>query len=211
MKGSVTDGQLGQLAVKQHELFERVKRGAYASVEAVLDALQLVIEGKEPIVPVLATGDKPAVLSLVNPSVGYAATDDSNPAEYYQTRPGLWVSGDFERLVRSKASRVSVAAATGKSYDLTKPANDRTIEDELGEGHQFESESELCAYLAQMIDKQPNGSESDLQNNGYWNLFYLRGCVVGVRWGAGDREWDVYAWQLVGVEWGAGSRAFSRN
>lgn len=54
MKTIVTDGQLGQLAVKQNELFGRAKKGVYASFDEMLDALQLVIEGKAPIVPTLA-------------------------------------------------------------------------------------------------------------------------------------------------------------
>lgn len=58
MKPIVTDGQLGQLAVKQHELFERTKRGVYASFDAMLAALQSVIEGTTPIVPVLAVVEK---------------------------------------------------------------------------------------------------------------------------------------------------------
>ncbi len=58
MKTIVTDGQLGQLAVKQHELFRRAKEGAYADLNNVLDSLQTLIEGKEPIVPTLATEQK---------------------------------------------------------------------------------------------------------------------------------------------------------
>ncbi|HUQ29936.1 MAG TPA: hypothetical protein VM103_00220 [Candidatus Paceibacterota bacterium] len=59
MKAIVTDGQLAQLAVKQHELFARAKKGVYASFEVMLDALQQVIEGKVPTIPVLASaGEK---------------------------------------------------------------------------------------------------------------------------------------------------------
>lgn len=55
MKTLVTDGQLGQLAVKQHELFRRAKEGAYANLEQVLYAIQSVIEGKQPTIPTLVT------------------------------------------------------------------------------------------------------------------------------------------------------------
>ena len=53
MNTIVTDGQLGQLAVKQNELFGRAKKGVYVSFEEVLDALQQVIEGKVPVIPTL--------------------------------------------------------------------------------------------------------------------------------------------------------------
>ena len=58
MKNHVTDGQLGQLAVKQHELFGRAKRGVYESIDEVLAAVQRVIEGKEPIIPTLSVDQK---------------------------------------------------------------------------------------------------------------------------------------------------------
>ncbi len=58
MKAAVTDGQLGQLAVKSHELFRRAKEGTYANFDEVLDAVQLVIEGKQPTIPTLATEEK---------------------------------------------------------------------------------------------------------------------------------------------------------
>jgi len=54
---TVTDGQLGQLAVKQHELFQRAKKGVYASFDEMLDALQQIIERKTPIIPMVATID----------------------------------------------------------------------------------------------------------------------------------------------------------
>lgn len=58
MKASVTDGQLGQLAVKSHELFRRAKEGTYKNFDQVLDAVQLVIEGKLPTAPTLTTLEK---------------------------------------------------------------------------------------------------------------------------------------------------------
>ncbi len=58
MKTIVTDGQLGQLAVKQNELFQRAKKGVYASFDEMMDALQFVIEGKEPTAPALVVEQK---------------------------------------------------------------------------------------------------------------------------------------------------------
>lgn len=61
MKRFVPDGtliKLGQLAIKLYELFGRAKSGAYASLDEVLEAVQLVIEGKEPVASTLTTEEK---------------------------------------------------------------------------------------------------------------------------------------------------------
>ncbi len=42
----VTDAELGQLAVKQHELFRRVKEGSVGPIKDVLAAVQTIIEGR---------------------------------------------------------------------------------------------------------------------------------------------------------------------
>ncbi len=53
-KTLVTDGQLATLATRQNELFARVRRGAYASVDEVLGQLQVLIEGRAPNAPKLS-------------------------------------------------------------------------------------------------------------------------------------------------------------
>ena len=58
MKSLVTDGQLGQLAVRQNDLFRRVKSGSYANFDDVMKALQAVIEGKMPEPPLLVVEPK---------------------------------------------------------------------------------------------------------------------------------------------------------
>ena len=57
MKTIVPDGtliKLSQLAIKLYELFGRAKKGSYKRLDEVLDAVQLVIEGKAPTAPDLA-------------------------------------------------------------------------------------------------------------------------------------------------------------
>lgn len=53
-KALVTDGQLATLAIRQNELFARVRSGAYASADEVLEQLQVLIEGRAPNAPKLS-------------------------------------------------------------------------------------------------------------------------------------------------------------
>lgn len=154
---------------------------------------------------------KPAVLKLVNDSVQLDAVASHNPQDFFKTRKGLWISDEFKSRILTKAKPVeNLDPLTLVSRELTKNAYDREITPELGENYIFD-ESEVCARIAAMIDKQPNGIAGDLLNNGYANLFYVAGCVVGVRWDGVGRKWRVRAWGLDGDLWGAGPRAFSRN
>lgn len=45
--------------------------------------------------------------------------------------------------------------------------------------------------------------------DGWYNLFYLKSCVVRVFWYAGHGEWHVSAWQRDDGDWLAGARVFS--
>lgn len=152
-----------------------------------------------------------SVLALVNNCVQFAAVDTHDPQAFYQARAGLWVSDEFRSRILSKAKPVKkLMAAVGKSYDLTQNVYDREITPSLPKDYVFD-ESEVCARITTMIQKQPNGEEGDLLNNGYANLFYVAGCVVYVYWNADSRKWNVYAWRLDDVCWRADFRVFSRN
>lgn len=155
----------------------------------------------------------PVVLKLVNASVQLDTIAYYDP-KGFKTRKGLWVSDDFHRGVGSKAKSVNdLPAITLTSGDLVKKAYDRDIKADpvMPANHVFESESEFVAYLDQMISKQPNGEEGDLNSQGYWNIFYVAGCVVNVRWRSGSREWDVDTWELDKGFWATSHRAFARN
>lgn len=96
-KTLVTDGQLGQLAVKQHELFERAKRGVYASFGEMLDTLQVVIEGKMPEAPTLVAEETFAAWrSFLIGGVAYQAL-------LARVKSGYQVSSYAKDLMRQKA------------------------------------------------------------------------------------------------------------
>ena len=126
--------------------------------------------------------------------------------QFFQTRPGLYVDGSFQRLVLAKA-REGVAKET-RHLDLPHNMKDDEIEEKLGDNHIWE-EGTLCATLQKYISEQEGGKEGKLLNNGYANLFYTSSCVVGVRWYADGREWDVISWRRDDGGRFAGYRAFS--
>ncbi len=162
--------------------------------------------GDVPMVP------KPALLALANGQVEYPALDKPHdPHAFYQTRDGLYIWGEFnERILANVKSVEKLDACTGKSYDLRKNAKDSQITAELPEGYEWDP-SELCARIAQMIEKQWGGRDGELLNNGYANLFYVPGFVVYVFWLADSGYWFVNAGGRDDYYWSAGYRVFPRN
>jgi hypothetical protein len=93
--------------------------------------------------------------------------------------------------------------------------NDTEVCKELGDNYVFEA-SEGGVVIAEMINRQPNGEDGDLVNDGKANIFYVHGkdvevFAVYVYWHAGVRSWFVHASRLDDYRWNAGYRAFSRN
>ena len=129
-----------------------------------------------------------------------------------QTRKGLWVSSEFDRLVGSgKATKLQETKI--RSFDLIEPANDAEIQGELPKDHAFKA-TEIRGVLEALIGLQPDGEDGFLLTNGYWNLFYVVGadggvCVVHVGWHAYDRRWVVDAGPLDDARWSEGRRVLS--
>ncbi|MBU6388647.1 hypothetical protein KGQ72_02130 [Patescibacteria group bacterium] len=152
-----------------------------------------------------------SILSLVNGKVASDAIKTFDPHSFYTMRGGLWIGNFFRDNVLAKAASIKkLSATTLKSFDLTKNAYDRDIIPCLPQNYEFDI-SEALARIAQMIERQPDGKEGDLLNNGYANLFYVPGYVVGVDWRADGRGWGVSAWERDDGRWNAGSRVFVRN
>lgn len=114
-----------------------------------------------------------------------------------ETKPGLWV----DRLFTEKFGNEEITPA--KSVPpfkvLPRAMTDAEIKQELG------VEECTLADVAAFLENPPK-----VCKDGYWNLFYVAGRVVFVRWNSDVREWGVSEWFL-GNSWDAGYRAFSRN
>lgn len=132
-----------------------------------------------------------------------------SPKEYFVTRNGLYVWGDFISRVVSKIGSEQISSSFKlRGFDLKESSTDAQIEKSLPKNHLF-SESDICAIIIGMIEKQRTGGKGMLLNNGYANLFYLKGCVVSVGWDSGRRYWRVGAWLRGDDRWADGGRVFS--
>lgn len=149
------------------------------------------------------------VLEEVGEKIGIEVPKDFDPKKFFKTRKGLYVWSDFKERILDKAPDVSGwPVISVDSFKLKESANDEEIEKSLLEKHIF-SESEVCAAIADLIQKQSKGEEGVLQNNGYANLFYTKDFVVRVYWRVFHGEWNVDAWDRGDDHWDGSCRVFS--
>lgn len=111
------------------------------------------------------------------------------------TSKNLWVSDSFTEKFGSEDIKPAKTVPEFKA--LPRAMTDSEIKKELG--------AQECTLedVAAFLKNPPEGCD-----DGYWNLFYVAGCVVSVRWNSDSRGWCVYAWDLGGGSWRAGNRAF---
>lgn len=146
------------------------------------------------------------ILEKLSSNIAVEITEKFDPKEYFKDRTGLWVSSSFEERILEKAEPTEAGTRfTLDSFKFKESAYDEGIEKELPEKHIL-SESEVCAVVASLIEKQREGEEGVLLNDGWFNIFYTPTFVVIVGWS--DTEWNVRAWGR-GVYWGSGYRVFS--
>lgn len=136
------------------------------------------------------------------------------PSAFYRDRPGLWVWGEIPDITtRAKP----VAAGTKfpvQISQLSRDATDKEVEDSLPADHFFgvdgiSEESAFCAILAEMLVRQWEGKEGDLEHLGRANLLYMRSCVASVRRYVDHREWYASTWDRGGRRWRAGYSVLS--
>lgn len=149
---------------------------------------------------------KESILKSVKENMVVEVPKGYQPKEFLKDREGLYVWNSFiDNILENTTSTVQKSFKIS-SFSLKKSATDEEIEDGLPKKHLF-SETEVCAIIAGLIEKQPKGEDGPLQNNGYWNLFYTKSRVVGVYWD-GDR-WLVRDWYRDDDAWHEDKRVFS--
>lgn len=151
---------------------------------------------------------KETILKSVEKKIKLITSEKHFPKEFFQNRKGLYVwNSFFDNIVKNaKTTEANYDFGYLSSFDFKKYTTDEQTEKALPKKHIF-SETEVCAVIANLIEKQPKGEEGVLQNNGYFNLFYTPSHVVGVCW-SGD-EWDVGGWSRDFLSWDEGRRIFS--
>ena len=146
-------------------------------------------------------------------------TTGQSPDEFFVTGPGLLVSETFNRLVpvppqpsvavgTTHIDLIGLADEIDKGKFFKNTFYDMQVEARLGEKHLFENGS-LRATLQKFIEKQWNGENGELLNNGSLNLFFTSVCVVEVSRGARYAGWYCDARHRVGGILLSGNRAFS--
>lgn len=121
-----------------------------------------------------------------------------NTAAFYRTGAGLYVYDTFEDVLGLDVRQI-VDSSPERSYVaslLKVTAYDTDIRKELPETHLSTLED-----IAGLIEAQPNGKSGFLLNNGYANIFYVKGkndkvLVVDARWFSVERRWRVFDWKL---------------
>jgi len=89
--------------------------------------------------PLMEPAPQPPVLKLINGAINLGAIDTNNPTEFFQTRPGLWVSEGFKQHVVSKAKPVqNLGSISLISHELMKKAHDCDIMPGLGQNYVFD-------------------------------------------------------------------------
>lgn len=149
-----------------------------------------------------------SVLKSVKAKIEVKLPKKYEPTEFFKNRDGLYVWNSFKDNVLEKAKAATVNSFSLSSFDLTKDTYDKEMEKELPKKHIF-TETEVCAVIAGLIEKQSKGEEGTLLNNGYANIFYTKSRVVCVGWDSDVGEWGVLGWNRDGPSWREGLRVFS--
>lgn len=222
-KTLVTDGQLGQLAVRQHDLFERAKRGVYADFDQMMVALQRVIEGKVPEPPVLVV--EPKFASWRTFLIGGVA----KKALLQRVKAGFSVSDWAEDLMKRPAFTTQDAEeaietiiltpadfgyertpTTTELLDPTRLAEWSAQNTERLNGHVVELlPAEAGPHIRDQYKDQPNGEvlwiamERITDSDGYPRVFTV------LRYDGGE-QWLYAGWASPGDRWSLDGRVVFR-
>lgn len=150
--------------------------------------------------------------------VGLVSVDIYKPVnldEFLTARLGILIENNFKEQLACD-TQFPVEGVCLTKYIIDKDLSDHDIIAELPGGHIFEAD-EFCQVLPTMIAKQWGGTDGDLINTGFTNLFFVwnkdkkQVFAVDVRWRSASSLWDVSVWELGGLRWYAGLVVFSRR
>jgi hypothetical protein len=137
-----------------------------------------------------------------------------NGSTFFQTQSGRWVDSDLDRYV-------GLDGHTRGTLPVGRVLKQNTAEADmfgkLGTTMHEETLKNACdlGQIGELIAAQEGGKPGTLLNNGYANIFPVRGKdgalrVVYVLWSADDREWRVYCGPFdPDFVWRDGRRVFS--
>lgn len=142
----------------------------------------------------------------------------TNLSGLFKDCKGLRVFDTFRERILAPALEMeeTAPASVGEGYDPSTSMTDAQILEKIG-NKIFENPRAFLNTLTRLIDEQWGGEEGILLNNGYNNLFYVRGVnekgesevfVVCISWYTINGDWGVSARLLEEDTWGAGRRAF---
>lgn len=151
--------------------------------------------------------DTKEIFKSVQARIGLEVPAGFNPREYFVNRPKLYIWSSFKDRILPNTEAAKVASTPKvDSFELTVASTDEEIEAALPKEHVF-TETAVCEVIAALIQKQPDGEEGALVNNGYANLFYTPAFVVSVRWRG--VEWRISSWVRDDGGWDDDGRVFS--
>jgi hypothetical protein len=221
-KTLVTDGQLGQLAVRQNDLFRRAKAGTYADFDQMMTALQAVIEGKMPEPPVLVV--EPGLTKWRTFLIGGV----SKKALLKRVEAGFTVSDYAKSLVNNRAfttldkeEAIDTIVLTPADFGYTRNPTATELLDptrlewseqnaERLNGHVVELlPAEAGPHIRDQYKDQPNGEvlwiamERISDSHGYPYVFAVERDSDG-------RQWLNAFWTYPGHQWHLGYRIVFR-
>lgn len=223
MKTLVTDGQLGQLAVRQYDLFRRVRSGSYANFDDVMKALQTVIEGKTPEPPLLVVtpafakwrtfliggGTKKALLKRVE--AGSTVSDYAKLLVNNRAFTTLDKEERIDTIILTPADfGYEHSPTTTELLDPTRLAEWSAQNAERLDGHVVELlPAEAGPHIRDQYMDQPNGEvlwiamKAITDSDGYPGVF-------GVGRRDDGEQWLGTGWADPVIQWGLGYRIVFR-
>lgn len=134
--------------------------------------------------------------------------------KFLQSRTGLCVDSNFDKLLGGKASKIKGSSKSSK-WLRKKDSSYENIKGELPVNHTYVI-GEFRTILASALDKQWGGKVGVLRNDGLGQVFHVWNedrtiCfAIVVDWRSGSEEWSVRVYSLSN-QFSADRWVFSRN